>query len=40
MNVIAAIAVALQEAQTQAFIDYAQQTLKNAQVMAQEFLSY
>lgn len=37
MNTIAAIAVALHEAQTDAFKAYAQQTLKNAQVMAQTF---
>ena len=38
MNTIAAIGVALQEAQTPAFVDYAKQTLENAQIMAQEFL--
>ena len=38
MNTIAAIGVALQEAQTLAFVDYAKQALENAQVMAQEFL--
>ena len=38
MNTIAAIAVALKEAQTQEFAAYAQQVLKNAQVMAEEFL--
>ena len=38
MNTIAAIGVALQEAQTPAFVDYAKQALENAQVMAQEFL--
>ena len=38
MNTIAAIGVALQEAQTPAFVDYAKQSLENAQVMAQEFL--
>jgi glycine hydroxymethyltransferase len=37
MNVIAAIAVALLEAQTPEFKEYATQVLKNAQVMAQEF---
>lgn len=37
MNVIAAIAVALLEAQTPAFKDYATQVLKNAKVMAEEF---
>lgn len=35
MHTIAAIAVALEEAQTPAFSTYAQQTLKNAQIMAQ-----
>lgn len=38
MNVIAAIAVALGEAQTDEFISYARQALLNAQVMAEEFL--
>ena len=38
MNTIAAIGVALQEAQTPAFVDYAKQSLENAQIMAQEFL--
>jgi len=38
MNTIAAIGVVLQEAQTPAFVDYAKQTLENAQIMAQEFL--
>ena len=38
MNTIAAIGVALQEAQTPAFLSYAKQSLENAQVMAQEFL--
>ena len=38
MNTIAAIGVALQEAQTPAFLSYAKQALENAQVMAQEFL--
>ena len=37
MNVIAAIAVALLEAQTPAFKEYATQVLKNAKVMAEEF---
>lgn len=37
MNTIAAIAVALHEAQSDSFKTYAQQTLKNAQVMAQTF---
>ena len=38
MNTIAAIGVALQEAQTPAFVNYAKQALENAQIMAQEFL--
>ncbi len=38
MNSIAAIAVALLEAQTPQFKEYAIQTLKNAQVMAEEFI--
>lgn len=38
MNSIAAIAVALLEAQTPEFKAYAVQTLKNAQIMAEEFL--
>ena len=38
MNTIAAIGVALQEAQTPAFLNYAKQALENAQIMAQEFL--
>ena len=38
MNTIAAIAVALKEADTEKFKKYAEQTLKNAQVMAQEFI--
>lgn len=37
MNTIAAIAVALLEAQTPAFKEYATQVLKNAKVMAEEF---
>ena len=36
MNIIAAIAVALKEAQTPEFKTYAQQVLKNAQVLANE----
>ena len=40
MNTIAAIGVALQEAQTPAFVDYAKQALENAQIMAQEFLKH
>jgi len=36
MNTIAAIAVALHEAQTPAFKAYAEQALKNAQVLATE----
>lgn len=39
MNTICAIAVALQEAQTSEFKDYAAQTLKNAQILAQELLN-
>ncbi len=39
MNTISAIAVALKEAQTPAFKTYAEQTLKNAQVMAEEFIA-
>ncbi len=39
MNTISAIAVALKEVKTQEFKDYAKQTLDNAQVLAQEFLS-
>lgn len=39
MNTICAIAVALKEAQTVEFKDYATKTLKNAQVLAQELLA-
>lgn len=39
MNTIAGITVALDEVQTPAFQHYAKQTLKNAQMMAQTFLS-
>ncbi len=39
MNTISAIAVALKEAEIPAFKTYAEQTLKNAQVMAEEFLA-
>ena len=39
MNTICAIAVALQEAQTSAFKAYAQQALKNAQILAQELVT-
>lgn len=39
MNTICAIAVALHEAKTDAFKSYAQQTLKNAKVLAQELLA-
>ncbi len=39
MNTICAIAVALKEAQTPEFKIYAEQTLRNAQVMADEFIS-
>jgi glycine hydroxymethyltransferase len=37
MNTISAIAVALKEAQTPEFKEYAKQALANAQVMAEEF---
>lgn len=37
MNTILAIAIALKEAQTPKFKQYAEQTLKNAQIMAEEF---
>ncbi len=40
MNTIAAIAVALQEAQTPEFYDYAKQTLINAKILAEELLHY
>lgn len=40
MNTIAAIAVALKEAQTPSFLTYAQQTLVNAKVLATELLTY
>jgi glycine hydroxymethyltransferase len=39
MNTIAAIAVALHEAQTPAFKAYAQQALKNAQILSSELLT-
>jgi len=39
MNTICAIAVALNEADTPEFKTYAEQTLKNAKVMAEEFLA-
>lgn len=39
MNTIAGIAVALWEVQTDNFKEYAKQTLKNAKVMAEEFIS-
>jgi glycine hydroxymethyltransferase len=38
MNTIAAIAVALHEAQTPEFKAYAEQALKNAQTLASELL--
>ena len=38
MITLAAIGVALHEAQTPAFLNYAKQALENAQIMAQEFL--
>jgi glycine hydroxymethyltransferase len=40
MNTISAIAVALKEAQTPAFLEYAQQTLVNAKILADELLTY
>lgn len=40
MNTICWIAVALQEANSDEFKSYAQQTLKNAQIMVQEFIKY
>jgi glycine hydroxymethyltransferase len=40
MNTIAAIAVALHEAQTPAFKIYAEQALKNAQVLASELTAH
>ncbi|MDD2537097.1 MAG: serine hydroxymethyltransferase [Candidatus Absconditabacteria bacterium] len=40
MNTIAAIAVALKEAQTPDFLDYAKQTLINAKTLAEEMLKY
>ena len=40
MNTIAAIAVALKEAQNADFRDYAEQTLKNAKILASELLNY
>ncbi|MEI6774690.1 MAG: hypothetical protein WCL18_08140 [bacterium] len=39
MNTIAAIAVALHEAQTPAFKLYAEQALQNAQILASELTS-
>lgn len=39
MHTIAAIAVALEEVQTPDFLHYAEQTLVNAQVLAEEFRS-
>jgi glycine/serine hydroxymethyltransferase len=39
MNTISAIAVALHEVQTPAFKTYAEQALKNAQVLATELLN-
>jgi len=39
MNTIAAIAVALKEAQTPAFKAYAEQVLKNAQILAEELVT-
>lgn len=40
MNTIAAIAVALKEVQTPSFLDYANQTLANAKILASELLNY
>jgi glycine/serine hydroxymethyltransferase len=40
MQTITAIAVALEEAKTHRFKDYATQSLKNAQVMASALLEY
>jgi glycine hydroxymethyltransferase len=40
MNTIAGIAVALQEAQTSSFFNYAQQTLQNAQILASSLLNF
>jgi glycine hydroxymethyltransferase len=40
MNTICAIAIALKEAQTPEFQNYAIQTLKNAKILAQELLSH
>jgi len=40
MNTIAAIAVALHEAQTPAFKAYAEQALKNAQILSSELLTH
>jgi len=39
MNTIAAIAVALKEAQSPSFATYAQQIITNAQTMSDSFLS-
>jgi glycine hydroxymethyltransferase len=39
MNTIAAIAIALHEAQTPGFKEYAKQVLKNAKVIAEEFIN-
>ena len=39
MNTICAIALALKEAQSPEFKEYAIQALKNAQVMAEEFIN-
>ena len=39
MQTIAAIAIALKEAQSESFREYARQALVNAKAMAEEFLS-
>lgn len=38
MNTISAIAISLKEAGSDSFRDYARQSLRNAQVMAEEFI--
>ena len=39
MNTVASIGVALKEADTQEYRDYAQQVIANAKAMADEFLT-